>query len=81
MSWLLLLLAVIIVEDAYQLWNYIVSYKMYRIGLGVRLGSRLGLDVAWRADAPRISARARVRVRVMLRVRVRVLRRLLQTGA
>ncbi len=27
-SWLLLLSAIIIVEDAYQLWNYIVAYKM-----------------------------------------------------
>ena len=37
-SWLLLLSAIIIVEDAYQLWNYIVAYKMYRIGLGVTEG-------------------------------------------
>ena len=37
-SWLLLLSTITVVEDAYQLWNYIVAYKMYRIGLGVTEG-------------------------------------------
>ena len=49
-SWLLLLSAIIIVEDAYQLWNYIVAYKMYRIGLGVteRVTVRVRCSVASR---------------------------------
>lgn len=28
-AWLLLLLAIVMVEDTYQLWNYIVSFKVY----------------------------------------------------
>ena len=44
------------------------------------MGSWSGLDVAWRADAPEISANVSARVRVRVGVRVKVLHRLLETG-